>query len=367
MGRKLENFNDRSMRVVQLSNLAALSTRSTEICTEHLLVGLVRGGNGVMARVLTALGVELTSLKRSVLSVLPPSRDPAKWRKVPFSPLAERVFDHAREQAASLGKTKTYVGTSHLLLGLLKVEEGTAFTVLAGLGVTYSKVRDEVIKPVDHGRCPPVRRLSYNPPDQRPVEQVAEQPRADCDLIEKTKREIRKLVHEIEYLAKRDIDELEFYQGFLPRVISCLAAQGGAVWTFSDSGALKLNCQMNLPANLCVVARPQSWTGLFGAWLRRGARGRPHDLQRHTALLQRTLSSGQSALVEPHWGEGDGDQACNPTDHMLILGVLMAGSRPKGVVEVFQRPGAPPTTQRGYLKFVDQVREIASRYLQRHQ
>jgi hypothetical protein len=367
MARKLEGFNDRSMRIVQLSNLAALSTRSTEICTEHLLLGLVRGGTEVVARVLTALGVELTSLKSSVLSALPPARDPAKWRKVPYSSLAERVFDQAREQAASLGKS--YVGPAHLLLALLKVEEGTAFTLLAGLGVTYSKARDEVMKPAAHGPSPPARRLTREPSALRPAKQDAERPRADSDLIEKTKRQIRAQVVEIARLARQDIDSLEFYQAFLDRVVSCLAASGGAVWTLSEAGTLELAYEMNFPECL-QSGRPKGrprFFGLISGLLPHLPGGNPQDLKRHAMLLQKTLDGGEGIVIEPRWNAGDGDEACNPTEWLLVLGVLKVNGQPKGLVEIFQRPGAPPTTQRGYLKFVCQMCVLASEYLQSHQ
>lgn len=184
---------------------------------------------------------------------------------------------------------------------------------------------------------------------------------ADDDLIEKTKRQIRKLVVEIGELARQEIDAREFYDGFLQRVVSCLAASGGAVW-LGDARNLELAHSMNLPD----LGRPLQ------------------SLRCHVMLLQKTLIAGNGAVVEPHWGEDDGEQPCNPTDWLLVLGVLKADRDPKGVairegrilasglakieryptgiIEIFQRPGAPPTTQHGYLKFVDQVCEIASSY-----
>lgn len=112
--------------------------------------------------------------------------------------------------------------------------------------------------------------------------------------------------------------------------------------------------------------------------------------QRHAVLLQKTFSVGEGALIERHSGEAGSGEPANPTSSLLVLGVLKTDRDPKGVairsgrisaggdgpdidqypaglVEIFQRPGAPPTTQRGYLKFVGHMCEIANRYLQRRQ
>ncbi|HWB12900.1 MAG TPA: HlyD family efflux transporter periplasmic adaptor subunit [Pirellulales bacterium] len=169
----------------------------------------------------------------------------------------------------------------------------------------------------------------------------------DPHLIEQTKQQIRSLVVEIAQLAKRDIDAREFYGAFLDRVVSALAAAGGAVWTVGDAGALELQYQINFRETR-LADNQQS-------------------LQRHGMLLQKTMASGEGALVAPHSGEGDGDQPGNPTEFLLVLGLLKVDREAKGLVEIFQRPGSPPTTQRGYLKFLLQMCELASEYLKNRQ
>jgi multidrug efflux pump subunit AcrA (membrane-fusion protein) len=169
----------------------------------------------------------------------------------------------------------------------------------------------------------------------------------DPQLIEQTKQQIRGLVVEIAQLAKQQVDAREFYGAFLDRVVSALAAVGGAVWTLGDAGSLELQYQINFRETRLADNQ--------------------QNLQRHGMLLQKTMAGGEGMLVAPHSGEGDGNQAGNPTDFLLILGPIKVDQEPKGVIEVFQRSGSPPTTQRGYLKFLLQMCELASDYLKNRQ
>lgn len=166
-------------------------------------------------------------------------------------------------------------------------------------------------------------------------------------LIEQTKQQIRGLVLEIAQLAKQDMSAREFYSAFLDRVVGALMALGGAVWTKSESGALELQYQINFRETRLADNQ--------------------QNLQRHGMLLQKALTSGEGSLVPPHSGEGEEGQPANPTDFLLILGPVKADQEPKGVVEIFQRPGASPTTQRGYLRFLLQMCELAGDFLKTRQ
>lgn len=169
----------------------------------------------------------------------------------------------------------------------------------------------------------------------------------DPHLIEQTKQQIRSLVVEIANLSKQDLDVREFYGAFLDRVISALAAIGGAVWAISESGGLELQYQSNLRET--HLADNQE------------------SLNAHGQLLQKIVTSGEGGLVQPRSGEGQNGQASNPSDFLLILGPIKLDQDTRGVVEVFQRPGAPPTTQRGYLKFLLQMCDLASDFLKTRQ
>ena len=161
-------------------------------------------------------------------------------------------------------------------------------------------------------------------------------------LVQETKNEIRSLVQEIAQLAQQEIPPEEFYAGFLGRIVSAMAAVGGAVWTNGDNG-LSLTYQVNLA----------------GAELDDSTAGR----QQHSRLLRKALSSGNALLVPPGAG-GQGENADgNPSAHLVILAPLRVEQEVVGLVEIFQRPGGGPTTQRGYVRFVTQMADLAADFL----
>lgn len=165
----------------------------------------------------------------------------------------------------------------------------------------------------------------------------------DKDLIEQTKQQIRSLVSEIARLTKADVAPLEFYSEFLTRVVQALAAIGGAVWVPGEGGRLELQYQINL-----------SKTGLLEDQT---------SQIRHGRLLHQVVSRGEGMLVTPQSGAGDDDEAANPTEFLLVLAPLKADQETRGVVEVFQRPGTRPNVQRGYLRFLLQMCELAGDFL----
>ncbi|HEY4759706.1 MAG TPA: efflux RND transporter periplasmic adaptor subunit, partial [Thermoguttaceae bacterium] len=173
-----------------------------------------------------------------------------------------------------------------------------------------------------------------------------EQP-LDPQLIEQTKQQIRSLVAEIVQLSKSDISPEEFYGEFLTRVVSALAAVGGVVWTTNEEGRLALQYQINLQETRL--------------------RQSEEDQVQHNRLLYKALSSGEGILVPPHSGAGDDQQAGNPTDFLLVLGPLKTDLETVGLVEIFQRTDAAPSAQKGYLRFLIQMCELATDFLKSHQ
>src|SRR4051794_31477645 len=170
----------------------------------------------------------------------------------------------------------------------------------------------------------------------------------DADEVERAKREIQGLVHEISELSRTDIAAAEFYDALLNKVVTALAAPGGAVWTRSDGGGLQLAYQINLQQ-----------TGLID---------NPVGQNQHGRLLHQVLNGTEGALVAPHSGSGDASDndenaAANPTDYLLVLAPVLNDQGAQGVVEVFQRPGARLTTQQGYRRFLLQVCEFAGDFL----
>jgi multidrug efflux pump subunit AcrA (membrane-fusion protein) len=169
-----------------------------------------------------------------------------------------------------------------------------------------------------------------------------EQQTVDPELVEQTKQQIRHLVREIAQLSKSDIAPAQYYDALLNRVVSALAAVGGAVWTL-EQGRLDLQYQINLRQ-----------TGLADS---------PPDQQRHGRLLQQVLQSGEGMLVAPHSGTGDDDEAANSTPFLLLLGPLKSDQEVQGIVEVFQRPDTALSVQQGYLRFLMQMCDLAGDYL----
>ncbi len=170
---------------------------------------------------------------------------------------------------------------------------------------------------------------------------------ANAVLIQQTKNEIRSLVQEITHLSQADIPLDEFYEEFLRRVVQALASSGGALWTVEDHGGLRLQYQVNLPTETLA--------------------DQPENQRRHGLLLQNVLASGQPTLVPPQSGSADGEEAGNPTNHLLVLACLRIENEPCGVIEIFQRSGGGPTTQRGYLRFLVQMSDLASEFLKNRQ
>ena len=179
-----------------------------------------------------------------------------------------------------------------------------------------------------------------------------EQP-LDPHLIEQTKQQIRSLVAEIAQLSKTDVAPEEFYGQFLPRVVSALAAVGGAIWTVNPEGQLALQYQINIQDTKLRENEEQQ--------------------AQHSRLLYKVLSDGVEVLIPPRSGPGDVEQvagetpAANPTDFLLVFGVLKTDLETVGLVEVFQRSEVGPSTQTGYLRFLGQMCELAGDFLKSHQ
>ncbi len=161
--------------------------------------------------------------------------------------------------------------------------------------------------------------------------------------VEETKAQIRSLVNEIAALAKGGATADEFYPELLSRVITALAAAGGAIWLLDEDRQLQLQYQINAEPSLLSDDSD--------------------DANRHNRLIRRVANSGQSLLIPPYSGTTDGDAEGNPTRYLLVLGALQHDGQNDGLIEIFQRPDTAPDTQRGYLRFVQQMCELASEWL----
>ena len=138
-----DRFNDRAKRVLALAQDEAIRFNHNYIGTEHLLLGLVREREGVAARALDSLGVELSKVRSSVEFIIGRGDSATTPTEITLSPRTKKIIELAIDEARKLGHS--HVGTEHLLLGLVREGEGVAARVLTSLGVTLENVRHQVI------------------------------------------------------------------------------------------------------------------------------------------------------------------------------------------------------------------------------
>jgi hypothetical protein len=163
--------------------------------------------------------------------------------------------------------------------------------------------------------------------------------------VEQTKRQIRDLVNQVTELSKSDVDASEFYPSVLQRVVSALAAPGGAIWLLDGESGLRLAHQIDIAPHL-VDARNE-------------------EAIQHGRLLGRLIQNGKAELVPPMSGSAETGEA-NPTKYLLVTSPLVSPKGPVGLLEVFQRGQTPPEAQRGYLRFVEHMAKLIGDWIKGH-
>jgi ATP-dependent Clp protease ATP-binding subunit ClpC len=138
-----EKFTDKARRVVVLAQEEAKLLNHNYIGTEHILLGLIHEGEGVAAKALEALGINLEQVREQVQEIIGQGQQ-APSGHIPFTPRAKKVLELSLREALQLGHS--YIGTEHLLLGLIREGEGVAAQVLTKLGADTNKVRQQVIQ-----------------------------------------------------------------------------------------------------------------------------------------------------------------------------------------------------------------------------
>ncbi|MCL1899487.1 MAG: NDP-hexose 4-ketoreductase, partial [Promicromonosporaceae bacterium] len=138
-----ERFTDRARRVVVLAQEEARLLNHNYIGTEHILLGLIHEGEGVAAKALEALGISLESIRKQVIEQIGEGQQ-APGGHIPFTPRAKRVLELSLREALQLGHN--YIGTEHILLGLIREGEGVAAQVLTKMGADLGKLRQQVIQ-----------------------------------------------------------------------------------------------------------------------------------------------------------------------------------------------------------------------------
>ncbi|MDP1794477.1 MAG: Clp protease N-terminal domain-containing protein, partial [Acidimicrobiales bacterium] len=143
-----ERFTDRARRVLVLAQEEARLLNHNFIGTEHILLGLIHEGEGTAAKALESLGITLEAVREKVEETIGPA-GASTTGSPPFTPRAKKVLELSLREALQLGHN--YIGTEHMLLGVVREGEGVAATVLQSLGCDLSRVRQQVIQLLSSG------------------------------------------------------------------------------------------------------------------------------------------------------------------------------------------------------------------------
>ncbi len=138
-----ERFTDRARRVVVLAQEEARLLNHAYIGTEHILLGLIHEGEGVAAKALESMSISLEAVRNQVEEIIGQGGSSPSGH-IPFTPRAKKVLELSLREALQLGHN--YIGTEHILLGLIREGEGVAAQVLVKLGADLSRVRQQVIQ-----------------------------------------------------------------------------------------------------------------------------------------------------------------------------------------------------------------------------
>jgi len=138
-----ERFTDRARKVMLFANQEALRCNHEYIGTEHILLGLLKEGSGVAVRVLRNSGIDLRNIRHEVEKLVPSGPHQVPMGRFPHTPRTKRVIEYSTDEAKNLNHD--YVGTEHILLGLLREEESVASQVLMNLGLRINEVRKEIL------------------------------------------------------------------------------------------------------------------------------------------------------------------------------------------------------------------------------
>lgn len=170
-----ERMTDRARKCMALAQQAAQNMGHEWVGSEHILVGLCKEGSGVASNVLRNLDVSLAKILTEVQRIVLPGPDKVTMGKLPQTPQAKRGIEYAIEEAKTLGHN--YVGSEHLLLGLLREQDGIAVQVLTNLGLKLETVREEILALLGRGKT------ETAPPEYQPGDLVCHKSALNRPLV----------------------------------------------------------------------------------------------------------------------------------------------------------------------------------------
>ena len=165
-----ERYTEKARQVVVLGQDEARSFKHNHFGTEHLLLGLLRVDDGLASRSLTSLGLTADGVREQISRIVGSGDEEVRTGQIPFTPRSKKVLEMSLREALSLGHN--YIGTEHILLGLVRENEGAAARILSVLGVTPEQIRDAVLASLRGTRiiptpttrnCPTCRGTGINP------------------------------------------------------------------------------------------------------------------------------------------------------------------------------------------------------------
>lgn len=162
-----ERFTDRARKVMQLANQETQRFNHEYVGTEHVLLGLIKEGSGVASHVLKSLDVDLRKVRLEVEIIVQSGPDMITMGKMPHTPRTKKVIEYSMEEARKLNHN--YVGTEHILLGLLREDQGIAAQVLKNLGLKLEDVYGEVLNLLG---CAAADRLGRKAPIDMAIEEA---------------------------------------------------------------------------------------------------------------------------------------------------------------------------------------------------
>jgi len=138
-----KKFTERARRVIILAREEAERCQHEYLGTEHILLGIIKDGGGIAILVLQRLGVDIKHLKPEIERNLPLSSNTLVVGDIPFTSRAKKVLEYAVEEARAMGHS--YIGTEHILIGLIKEKDGVAYRILSSFGLQYSDIKEQTI------------------------------------------------------------------------------------------------------------------------------------------------------------------------------------------------------------------------------
>ena len=172
----MNNFTPRAQQVLALARKEADRFNHNYVGTEHLLLGLIKLGQGVAVNVLQKMGLDLETVRMEVEKQVGSGPETKMVGNIPYTPAGQKSARACREGSAALNHS--YVGTEHILLGLLREGEGVAARVLKSLEVDIERTRNEILKELDPNFTPPENEQEAGATGRRSVEEGRQNARA---------------------------------------------------------------------------------------------------------------------------------------------------------------------------------------------